>query len=116
MSEWVELCERLLIRIGDLSEKKDMDRLEIIRSMRFALYAMNNSLRGWLSWVENPDVMVSFNREELAEMNEKITRFAEAYIKYDIEATRIGSKKNIRAKRLRRVQAERERSRGEFYV
>ena len=39
--------------------------------------------------------MASFNREELAEMNEKITRFAEAYIKYDIEATRMGAKKNI---------------------
>jgi len=116
LSEWVELCERLLIRIGDLSEKKDMDRLEIIRSMRFALYAMNNSLRGWLSWVENPNVMVSFKREELAEMNEKITRFAEAFIKYDIEATRIGAEKSIGAKRLRREQAERGRSEREFYV
>ncbi|MFQ6095910.1 MAG: DUF2153 family protein [Candidatus Bathyarchaeia archaeon] len=116
MSEWVELCEGLLRRVRQLSEKKDMDRLDIVRSMRFALYAMNNSLRGWLSWVDNPEVMVSFTREELAEMNEKITRFSEAFLKYDIEATRIGAEKSLRAKRLRREQAERRRSEGEFYV
>jgi len=37
--------------------------------------------------------MFSFNSEELAEMNEKITRFAETFIKYDIEATRMGAEK-----------------------
>ena len=49
MSEWIEVCEGLLRRVRHLSEKKDIDRLDIVRSMRFALHAINNSPRGWLS-------------------------------------------------------------------
>lgn len=75
-------------------ERKDMDRLELVQSMRFVLMALHRSLLGWMNWVNNPDIMVSFNREELAEMNRRLAEFVQDFIKYDIEVTKQGARKS----------------------
>jgi len=73
MSEgWVKTCERILEQMRKMSEKRDKDRLDLIQSMRFSLYALHRSILGWLNWVNNPDIMVSFKREELEEMNKAL--------------------------------------------
>jgi len=103
----VQTCERLLERLRRLSEKKDKDRLDIVQSMRFALYALQRSLLGWVNWVNNPDIMASFSLQELEEMNKKITSFVEDFLKYDVEITQIGARKSLEAEKARRKSSRR---------
>jgi len=91
---WIQSSERALEQIRRLLERKDMDRLELVQSMRFILMALHRSLLGWMNWINNPDIMVSFNREELAEMNRRLAEFVQEFIKYDIEVTRQGARKS----------------------
>jgi len=91
---WIQASERALEQIRRFLERKDMDRLELVQSMRFVLMALHRSLLGWMNWVNNPDIMVSFNREELAEMNRRLAEFVQDFIKYDIEVTKQGARKS----------------------
>ena len=117
MSEgWVQTCEQLLKQLKKFSAKKDKDRLDLVQSMRFSLYALHRSLLGWMNWVNNPDIMASFKHEELAEMNKKLTEFAEDFIKYDAEVTQRGAEKNLKMKRPRRESVERRSLEEVFYV
>lgn len=88
MSEsWIQTCEMLLEQIKKFSAKNDKDRLDLVQSMRFSLYAFHRSLLGWMDWVNNPDIMTAFKKEELDEINKRIMGFTESFIKYDAEAT-----------------------------
>ncbi|MEM1515331.1 MAG: DUF2153 family protein [Candidatus Bathyarchaeia archaeon] len=110
MSEgWVQASERALEQIRKLAERKDMDRLELVQSMRFILIVLHRSLLGWMNWVNNPDIMVSFTKEELAEMNKKLAGFVQDFIKYDIEVTRQGAKKSVMSIEARRDAEEKTR-------
>lgn len=117
MSEgWVQTCERLLKQISRLSDKKDSDRLDLVQSMRFSLYALHRSLLGWMNWINNPDVMAAFKKEELDQMNNRITEFTESFLKYDVEVTQMGAKKNLGTKKPRRATPERRSLEEIFYV
>jgi hypothetical protein len=119
MSEgWVETCERILEQIQNLTSKKDKDRLELIQSMRFSLYALHRSILGWLNWVNNPDIMVSFKHEELEEMNKRLAGFIEEFVKYDMEVTEKGASKSVAAKKARRRTEEKAQRSPEdiFYI
>ena len=110
MSEgWSETCARILEQIEKMAEKKDKDRLDVVQSMRFSLYALHRSILGWLNWVNNPDIMVSFNAEELEAMNNKLKSFIEDFIKYDIEITQKGEGKTVAAQKARREAEEKAR-------
>lgn len=93
-NEWVETCGKILDQIREMSKKKERDRLEIIQSMRFSLYALQRSILGWLNWVNNPDIMVSFKPDELEEMNKNLVGLIQNFIKYDIEVTEKGTEKS----------------------
>ena len=101
-----------------MSQKKEKDRLDLIQSMRFSLYALHRSILGWLNWVNNPDIMVTFSQDELEEMNKKLTEFITEFIKYDIEVTKKGASKSMDIQRARREVEERERRtpEGIFYI
>jgi len=119
MSEgWVQTSDRILDQIKKFQEKTDKDRLDLVQSIRFSLYALHRSLLGWMNWVNNPDVMASFNKEELDEMNKKVTAFVEEFIKYDVEVTKQGAKKTGAALESRREAEERARRGPEevFYI
>lgn len=121
MSEgWIRSSERTLERIRRLLERKDMDRLELVQSMRFILLALHRSLLGWMNWVNNPDIMVSFDKKELAEMNRRLGEFVQEFIKYDIEVTRQGARKSgvvVEARREAEERARERRGAGEtFYI
>ncbi|RLI37194.1 hypothetical protein DRO55_01910 [Candidatus Bathyarchaeota archaeon] len=103
---WIKTCERLLRQMKRLSDKKNKDRLDIVQSMRFALYALHRSLIGWMNWVNNPDIMATFNYEELEEMNKKITSFVEDFIKYDVEVTQLGAKRSLELEKARQRSEE----------
>jgi len=115
---WVETCQRILKQIQLMSQKKGKDRLDLIQSMRFSLYALHRSILGWLNWVNNPDIMVAFSQDELEEMNKKLIEFITEFIKYDIEVTKKGANKSMDIQRSRREVVERERRtpEGIFYV
>jgi len=84
--------------------------------MRFSLYALHRSLIGWMNWVNNPDIMAAFEKNELDEMNKRIMEFTENFIKYDIEVTEMGSRKNLGAKRPTHEPSARRSLEEIFYV
>jgi len=98
------------------SAKEDRDRLDLVQSLRFSLYALHRSLLGWMNWANNPDIMVAFEKEELDEMNRRIKEFTESFLKYDVEVTQRGSQKNLGAKKPIREPAERRSLEDIFYV
>jgi hypothetical protein len=101
---WIQTCEKILEQIKRFSEKKDKDRLDLVQSMRFCLYALHRSLLGWLNWVNNPDIMASFKLEELEEMNKKLTEYIQDFIKYDIYVTEKGADKNLAMQKARQEE------------
>lgn len=115
---WVQICQDILDQMKKLSEKKDKDRLDLVQSMRFSLYALHRSILGWLNWVSNPDIMSSFKQEELDEMNERLAKYVQEFIEYDVEITEKGADKNLAAQKARREIEERARRGPEdiFYI
>ncbi len=107
MSErWVRECESILKRIREAAKMTPKDRLEVVRLMRFTLYAIHRSVLGWLGWVNNPDVMSEFSKEELEEMNKFLSNFAESFIEYDAKVTGRGSEKGLAPKKKKEREME----------
>lgn len=115
---WVETSEKILDQMRKLGNKKEKDRLDLVQSMRFSIYAMHRSLLGWMNWVNNPDIMSSFSREELDEMNKKLKGFVEDFIKYDVKATLQGADKGTLMREARQAAEEQARRSPEdqFYI
>ncbi len=118
MSErWIQSSERLLDRIKRLVEAEERDRLELVRSLRFVLGALQRSLLGWMQWVNNPDIMTRFKQEDLEEMNKNLSEFVRTFIKYDLEVTKLGAERGLKArKRVERRRKKREERADVFYV
>jgi hypothetical protein len=94
---WIQVSEKILDQLKKLEQAKRKDRLELVRSMRYALGALEMSLTGWKGWVNNPDVMTRFTLAELKGMNEQLFEFARSFVKYDIQATELGVQKGLKA-------------------
>jgi hypothetical protein len=75
--------------------------------MRFALGALGQSLAGWMQWINSPEIMSSFNQEELEEMAKILTGMVEGFIKYDIEITDRGTRKGLAKQRAQEQQDSR---------
>lgn len=116
MSEgWIKISEKVLDQIKRLEEAKKRDRLELVRSMSFMLSALQRSLLGWMGWVNNPDIMTRFAQEDLEKMNRKLAEFTRSFIKYDLEATKLGAKRGPKVRK--RVKEKKKEERPEtFYV
>jgi len=113
MSErWIKVSEKVLAQIKRLEEVENKDRLELVRSMRIALGALERSLLGWKQWINNPDIMTRFQQKDLKKMNKRLIKFTRSFIEYDLEATRLGAKRGLKA----RKKAERKKERLEAYV
>ena len=111
MSEnWIRESRRLIEHIRKLQDSSGKDRLDMVKSLRFILMAINRSVSGWLWWVNNPDTMIKFSLEELKEMNKKLSEFALSFIEYDIEVTESGAQKGATPRRATR------RERNEHYL
>ena len=88
MSEkWVEDCKRILQEMQKMGESEGKDRLDVVRSMRFTLFALQRSVAGWIEWVNNPDVMATFSLEELDEINKTLSGLIRPFIEYDAKIT-----------------------------
>jgi len=92
---WTDRNKRSLERLRALSEKKDKDRLENLKTMSRCLYLIGRSLSGWSTWVSNPRTMANFTQEELEEMEAKLIEFTEAFLEYDIKVSEMGLDKGL---------------------
>ena len=104
---WVQRSENILKQLQGLMEDPDQDRLELVRVMRFSFGALGQSLAGWMQWVNSPEIMSSFNKEELEEMAKKVTSMVEQFVKYDIEMTSTGTRKGLAKQRENEQQGTR---------
>ena len=111
---WIKTSEKILDHIKRLEEAKERDRLELVSSLRFVLSALQRSLLGWIQWVNNPDIMTRFTKEELEEVNKELSNFTRSFIEYDLEATKLGAKKGLRPKK--KVRQKKEERPEPFYV
>lgn len=116
MSEgWIRVSEKVLNQLKRLEEPKDKDRLELVRSLRFILSVLQRSLLGWTQWVNNPDIMTIFTREDLKTMTEQLAKMAQGFVEYDLKITRLGVKKGL--KTPKKVPRKKRKQRTErFYV
>jgi hypothetical protein len=96
---WVERSEKTLEELKKLGEKKEQDRLDRVRAMRFAFMALGQSLAGWMQWVNSPEVMSNFTKEELEEMSQTVIGMVEKFVEYDIELTNEGMQKGVAKQR-----------------
>jgi len=108
--QWIRECTEYLKQIRESLSTDTPDRLDLVRMMHSALIALNHSLLGWLQYVNNPDIMGKFDREELSEISDFLNKFAEEFIGYDIKVTKVGL-----AKGLSEIK-QREESQQPFYV
>ena len=115
MSErWIQVSEKILDQIKRLEEAKERDRLELVRSLRFMLSALQRSLLGWMQWVNNPDIMTRFSQEDLETMNKKLSEFTRSFLEYDLEATKLGAQRGLKA--IKKVKKKKEERAEAFYV
>ena len=96
---WLQRSENTIKTLRQLMDNPDQDRLELVRVMRFAFGALGTSLAGWMQWVNSPEIMSSFTKEELQEMAKTITGMAEKFVAYDIEITDKGTRKGLAKQR-----------------
>ena len=98
MSErWVKVSENVLEQLKQMEDSKDKDRLDLVRYMRFVLRALEMSVVGWMQWVNNPDIMTKFTQKDLEKMSKKLSKFTNDFIRYDIEATKLGTQIGLKA-------------------
>ncbi len=96
---WTERSMKTLEQLRELKSAKEQDRLDYVKTMRFAFAAMGQSLAGWMQWVNSPEIMSTFNRDELEKMAETIMEMTEKFIEYDIKITDEGMRKGFAKQR-----------------
>ncbi|MBD3171059.1 DUF2153 domain-containing protein [Candidatus Bathyarchaeota archaeon] len=92
---WIERTQKTINKLEELREKRDMDRLEIVTVMRFSFGALSQSLGGWMQWVNSPEIMSQFSREELLDMSDKLNEMVTKFVEYDREITDYGMQKGL---------------------
>ncbi len=92
---WIERTQKTLDQLEKIKEKRDIDRLEIVTGMRFSFGALSQSLGGWMQWVNSPEIMSQFTREELLEISDKLIEMVSEFVEYDRDITDFGMKKGL---------------------
>ncbi len=92
---WIERSQKTLDMLKELREKRDQDRLDLVRTMRYSFSALSQSLGGWMQWVNSPEVMSQFTQEELQEMSDNILDMVTKFVEYDRDITDYGMKKGL---------------------
>jgi len=111
--KWIDASKKLLTELKRLEKTKERDRLDLVRSLRLTLYALQRSLMGWMELANNPDMLTRFTHEDLEEINKKLLHFSHSFIEYDLEATKLGTKKGLKTgKKVKKKKNRKEM----FYV
>jgi len=99
---WIPRSQSTLKQLRQLAGTPDQDRLDLVRVMRFAFGALGQSLAGWMQWINSPEIMSTFTRDELEEMARTITGMVERFIEYDIKITEEGMRKGLAKRKAAR--------------
>jgi hypothetical protein len=97
---WVNDCQRILNEIKGSAKVEGNDRLDMVRSIRFTILALQRSVTGWMQWADNPDIMAQFSLDELADINKKLADLVCAFVDYDAKIT--GSQEKKIEKKIRK--------------
>ena len=91
--KWVNDCQRILSEIRSSKKDKGQDRLDMVRTIRFTILALQRSVTGWMQWAENPDIMAQFSLDELTEINRNLADLVCNFVDYDAKITGTQEKK-----------------------
>ena len=91
--KWVNDCQRILSEIKSSKKDKGQDRLDMVRTIRFTILALQRSVTGWMQWAENPDIMAQFSLDELTEINRNLADLVCNFVDYDAKITGTQEKK-----------------------
>ena len=92
---WIERTQKTIDQLQKIKEKRDIDRLEIVTTMRFSFGALSQSLGGWMQWVNSPEIMSQFSQQELLEISDKLIDMVTDFIEYDRDITDYGMQKGL---------------------
>jgi len=84
---WIRDCKILIDQIKMLQDTEGQDRLDMVRTIRFILFALQRSVSGWTEWVSNPDIMAGFSLEGLKEITVNLAKLTQTFIEYDSKLT-----------------------------
>jgi hypothetical protein len=113
--KWVNDCQRILDEIKKSAKVAGQDRLDMVRTIRFTILALQRSVTGWMQWADNPDVMAQFSLDEMVEINKNLADLVCAFVDYDAKITGTQEKKvetKIRKKSIKNPQNRKDM----FYV
>ncbi|HDQ06793.1 MAG TPA: DUF2153 domain-containing protein [Candidatus Bathyarchaeota archaeon] len=111
----MQVSERIIEQLNRLEDVKDKDRLELVRSLRFVLGVLQRSVLGWTQWVNNPDIMTNFSQKDLEKMTKKLAKLTRSFVEYDLEMTKLGVEKGLKAPKKVAKKKKEERTE-RFYV
>ena len=97
---WVNDCQRILDEIKKAAKAEGHDRLDMVRTIRFTILALQRSVTGWMQWADNPDIMAQFSLDELKEINSNLAELVCAFVNYDAKIT--GSQESKIEKKIRK--------------
>ena len=113
--KWVNDCERILDEIKKSAKVEGQDRLDMVRTIRFTILALQRSVTGWMQWADNPDVMAQFSLDELVTINKNLADLVCAFVDYDAKITGRQEKKIEKKMRKESITSPQE-GRDMFYV
>jgi hypothetical protein len=111
---WVNDCQRILDEIKKSVKAEGHDRLDIVRTIRFTILALQRSVTGWMQWADNPDIMAQFSLDELKEINSNLAELVCAFVDYDARIT--GSQESKIEKKIRKETRKTQDEQDIFYV
>ena len=97
---WVNDCQKILKEIKKSEKVEGQDRLDMVRTIRFTILALQRSVSGWMQWADNPDIMAQFSLDELVEINKNLAQLVSAFVDYDAKIT--GSQEKKIEKKIRK--------------
>jgi hypothetical protein len=112
---WVNDCQRILKEIKKSEKIEGHDRLDMVRTIRFTILALQRSVTGWMQWADNPDIMAQFSLDELVEINKNLADLVCAFVDYDAKIT--GSQEEKIEKKIRKEAIKKpQQGKDIFYV
>ena len=111
---WVNDCQRILKEIKDSAKADGQDRLDMVRTIRFTILALQRSVTGWMQWADNPDIMAQFSLNELKEINQNLANLVCDFVDYDAKIT--GTQEQKIEKKLRKDVIKKPQRKDMFYV
>ena len=113
--KWVNDCQRILKEIKGSKKNNGQDRLDMVRTIRFTILALQRSVTGWMQWADNPDIMAQFSLDELLEINRNLADLVCDFVDYDAKITGSQEKK-IERKMKKEAVIKPQETKNMFYV